>query len=323
MRSSGRLWAARQLLTIVRARRRSFRELVGSTNVAPAAPTWVREYSGRVRTVGTVAEPDGAPAAAGAFALARSSVLGLSRHLLRPRQLRLAGSPGGEPHALIATTVPPCPPGTTTFRPQPLRILSPTRHLPWSHRPATIKATSRPTWNGAPATTGFRSRGLERETTRSCESGTGVKSDLLRLVRGTVQPHRERRRHGRRPLDRVQAARPRRPLPRARTSATSGQRDRPAGRILLRQRRWRSRSVAEDVHRQRGVRDGWCFAIRPSRNPAAHQMAPIRRSKPDNAGLPDRLSGSSSRSTSRPGRYTNTCRFTGSISHPSAAPLAT
>ena len=131
MRSSGRLWAARQLLTIVRARRRSFRELVGSISVAPAVPTWVREYSGRVRTVGTMAEPDRAPAA-GFFALARSSVLGMSRHLPRPRQPRLAGSPGGEPHAFMATAVPSCPPGTTTFRPQPLRILSPTRDLPWN-----------------------------------------------------------------------------------------------------------------------------------------------------------------------------------------------
>ena len=64
MRSSGKLWAARQLLMIARARRRSFREPAGSISVAPAALTWVRECSGRLWTI--------ISAAAGSSTLTRS-----------------------------------------------------------------------------------------------------------------------------------------------------------------------------------------------------------------------------------------------------------
>ena len=64
MRSSGKLWAARQLLMIARARRRSLREPAGSISVAPAALTWVRECSGRLWTI--------ISAAAGSSTLTRS-----------------------------------------------------------------------------------------------------------------------------------------------------------------------------------------------------------------------------------------------------------
>ena len=90
-RSSGKLCAARQLLTILRARRRSLRELEGSISAAPAALTCVREYSGSVHAIEPVAEPDRTSAARDSSTLARSSASGMSHRLLRACRFRPAG----------------------------------------------------------------------------------------------------------------------------------------------------------------------------------------------------------------------------------------
>ena len=53
-----------------------------------------------------------------------------------------------------------------------------------------------------------------------------------------------------------------------------------------------------------------------------YQTSPICNRNPCNTELAETLSGASCVSTSSPGRYTNTCRFNGSINQPSSVPLA-
>ena len=72
-------------MMIAQARRRSPAELAGSTSVAPAVPTCVRECSGMVQAIGSVAESIRGSAGSGWPTIKSASAPAMARYAPRAR----------------------------------------------------------------------------------------------------------------------------------------------------------------------------------------------------------------------------------------------